>query len=134
MEAHLCNHPNVPHTVWWWPFDETIAPSSRTFDDLEDADLFAQKIIRSNTERINWLKIFRADNESYTCYTWENPKKEKMDAQEVKLEVDMAPFKEVFDNVAQGFADQGKTINRLKISQTIVSLILVVDMLGHLLA
>lgn len=132
MEAHLCNHPKVPHTVWWWPHDEVVAPSSRTFDDLEDADHFAQRLIRSNNERIDWLKIFRSDNESYTCYTWKNTKEDKLDAQQVKLEVDMAPFQEVFDNVAKGFEEQGKAILRLKISQAITIVLLVLDAVGHL--
>lgn len=128
MDAHTCNHPLVPHTVWWWPIDETIAPLSRTFDNLEDADHFAQKIIRSNTDRISWLKIFRADNESYTCYMWESEKEKVMaDTQNVKLEVDMEPLKEAFDNISLGFTNHGKAIRQLRLQQVVLSVFLIGD-------
>lgn len=135
MDAHTCNHPLVPHTVWWWPNDGGYVPMSRTFDNLEDADHFAQKIIRSNDERISWLKIFRADNESYTCYRWDNPKENqtKPSEQKVKLEVDMEPMKEAFDNISLGFKNHGKAIRKLRAMQYALGLGLLADGLVHLL-
>lgn len=137
MEAHICNHPLVPHTVIWWGFeDDPMSSQTRRWDTLEEADLFAQRIIRSNPERLETLQIHRSDNASYVCYTWESPEKGtpvvKNEAK-VTMEVDMEPFKEVFDNVAKGFADQGKAITRLKISQAITIILLVVDAIGHLI-
>lgn len=136
MDAHTCNHPLVPHTVWWMPTDGgPPIPMERGFDNLEDAHRFADKIIRGNSDRMSWLKIFRSDNESYTCYHWESPRKESpVETQKVKLEVDMEPLKEAFDNVALGFKDQGRAINRLKISQLLISLVVAADALAHLIA
>lgn len=122
MEAHTCNHPLVPHTV---EYSVGSGSTRRPFDDLESADAFAQKIIRQNaSKRLVWLKIFRSDNESYVCFRWDNPKKENttVEPQEtVKLEVDMEPLKEAFDNVAQGFKEQGQSIRRLQFFQGILA-------------
>lgn len=133
MEAHICNHPKVPHTVTWMGDDDgsSPAPFSRTFDDLEDADIFSQKIIRSNTERISWLKISRADNETFVCYTWTNSKEKKASEESVKLQIDMEPFKDVFDNISLGFQNHGKAIRRLRVSQTIVTLALILHMVAE---
>lgn len=134
MEAHVCNHPKVRHTVEYHIGDAKpeTATVLREFDDLENADNFAQKIIRQTTGRLSWLKIYRSDNESYVCFRWDNPKGESnMTDNTVKLEVDMDPLKEAFDNVALGFKEQGKSIRRLWIYQGIVSAILSADLLWH---
>jgi len=123
-EAHTCNHPLVPHTVWYWLNGQKSedGPVTRGFETLEAADIFAQKILRQNPKRLAWLKIFRSDNESYTCFRWDNPKKElSVEEQKVKLEVDMEPLKLAFDNVATGFAEQGKSIRRLWLSQVVLA-------------
>lgn len=135
MESHICNHPLVPHTVWYWltgqrPED---GPAYRSFDNLEDADIFAQKILRQNAERLSWMKIFRADNEAYTCFYWENKKEKAVDNETVKLEVDMEPLKEAFDNVALGFKEQGRSIRLLWGSQVGLAILVFGDILTRVL-
>lgn len=115
MEAHTCNHPLVPHTVLYSLGER--ADVSRPFSDLEGADQFAQKIIRQNSARLKWLKVFRGDNESYTCFYWQRPYEVPVENQKVKLEVDMEPLQSAFDSVATGFKEQGKRIKWLTISQ-----------------
>lgn len=128
MEAHTCNHPKVPHTVVWWPNDGDHIPTSRGFDDLEDADHFTQKLIRTSSERIGRLKIARTDNETYVCYTWENPEKKNVaDAGNIKMEIDMEPMKDVFDNISLGFENHGKAIRGLRMSQAAIGFALLVS-------
>lgn len=134
MEAHLCNHPLVPHTVWWMPDDDgPPVPMERSFDTLEDAEFFAHKIIRTNKDRMSWLKIFRSDNESYTCYRWENDKEKPVETQKVKLEVDMEPLKSAFDNVALGFTNQGRSITKLWVFQGVTAGLVIFDLITRLL-
>lgn len=134
MEAHTCNHPKVPHTVIWWV--ETRgprAPSTREFDDLEAADIFAQKLIRQHKDVSAWLKIYRTDNEFYVCFNWDNFKKEMGVAGDntVKLEVDMEPMKEAFDNIALGFKNQGTSIAKLWVFQGITAGLVITDLIAR---
>lgn len=125
MDAHICNHPKVRHTVIYRLGKGEVA---REFPDLEDANEFAQKILRQNSSRLNWLKIFRSDNELYCCFVWESPKqKESIAEEKVKLEIDMEPLASAFENVALGFKNQGSSIKKLWFSQAILASLLVID-------
>lgn len=134
MDAHTCNHPSVSHTVSWHLVDsEDSANPSKTFGHLEDADIFAQKILRQNKDRLLWLKIYRADNETYTCFVWNIPPRKKDDMAEsedmkVKLEVDMEPLASAFENVALGFKNQGASIKRLTYGQAILGTAVLIDL------
>lgn len=124
MEAHLCNHPTVPHIVWYASIvgakDSSV---KRAFENLEDAELFAQKILRQNSNGLAWLKIHRSDNPLYCCYVWERAKtpEDLKEDNTVKIEVDIEPLKAAFDNIALGFKDQGKAIQKLGISIGLVA-------------
>lgn len=131
MDAHLCNHPKVPHTVEWSFMDKSDIPriSDGLFENLEEAQPFAQKIIRQNKDHLSWLKIYRTDNELYSCFVWEAPRTAKVESQKVQLEVDMEPLASAFENVAIGFTRQGNSIKKLQISQIILALTVAVDIL-----
>ena len=76
-----CKHPNRPHTVWWWeqdaPIDHFIpVPLEARYDNRADAVAAAIKL-RDDVEAgrrsplvVKWIKVFRSDNESYTCWRW----------------------------------------------------------------
>jgi hypothetical protein len=116
MEAHTCNHPMVAHTVeYLLQSNSTKQPASVVthFNDLEDADHFAQKIIRQNAGRLTSLKISRADNPAYSCFVWDNPRRDVVDVEKVKLEVDMEPLKSAFETVNQGFKEVRTSIRNL---------------------
>lgn len=125
MEAHTCNHPLVAHTVSYSLGSKHVV---RAFNDLEDADAFAQKVLRQDTARLKSLKIYRSDNESYICFQWEKDGATQSD-ETVKLEVDMNPLKEAFDNVATGFGEQGKAIRSLQILSVVVLFLVVLNFL-----
>lgn len=133
MDAHLCNHPKVPHTVIWCS-EIKGAPShmDRPFEDLEDALTFSHKIIRQNKDHLTWLKIYRSDNELYSCFVWEKPKEDKVEVGKVKLEIDMEPLASAFENVAEGFKNQGRAIKRLTISQTVLGLTITIDIVRQI--
>lgn len=129
MDAHTCNHPLVAHRV---TYSLGKASVSKDFNDLEEAEIFAQKILRQNKGRLRWLKVNRADNDSYVCFRWDNPDKEQVvaEVQKVKLEVDMEPLKSAFDNVAEGFADQGRSIKKLKAMQVVFAAAVILTNVG----
>lgn len=76
-----CQHADLPHTVWWWekdaPDDCFIpVPLEARFDNRADAVAAATKL-RDDVEAgrrsplvVKWIKVFRSDNESYTCWRW----------------------------------------------------------------
>jgi hypothetical protein len=79
-----CEHPDVPHTVWWSDSNEddwaismlSTFPASATFDTRDEAVAAAERIRddveggRRDPTRTTWIKVFRSDNESYTCWRW----------------------------------------------------------------
>ena len=72
----LCVHPLMRHTAWYWiedPNDPVPVPYELHFDNRKDALEFASELIVDPPNRLRWLKIFRAHNEVYECYRWENP-------------------------------------------------------------
>lgn len=68
-----CEHPQQRHTVWYWveDGDPVPAPRSATFDNLDDALQFAQSGVDQEHPALRWVKVFRADNEAYTCARWD---------------------------------------------------------------
>lgn len=135
MEAHLCNHPKVPHAVEY-KVGEAVATVSRDFENLEDADIFAQKIIRQNPGRLRWLKIYRSDNSRYSCFFWENPEKERdmASTQKVQLEVDMEPLASTFENIGIGFKEQGKSIRLLWGMQSAIGILIAGDIIARIIS
>jgi hypothetical protein len=76
MLFNICEDPKEPHTLWWWvddPNDHVPAPYSRQFDNLQDAENAIRDIPLRYLKQIAWMKLFRSDNESYTCGWWDNP-------------------------------------------------------------
>jgi hypothetical protein len=75
-----CDHHDEPHTVWWMEDDGgPPVPMERVFDDQADALQFAGFLKRDGKpegppKTLLWVKVFRSDNESYTCYQWSAPK------------------------------------------------------------
>lgn len=75
MTGEACQHPNEPHTVWYMPLDGgPPIPEQRRWDNRADALAFAERGIEkyAGTGKLAWVKIFRSDNESYTCFRWED--------------------------------------------------------------
>lgn len=70
---------NVPHRVWWWihdPNDPVPVPYQATYDTGLEAEAAARKFVQERNdpyERLRWIKVFRAGNEAYEIYRWENP-------------------------------------------------------------
>lgn len=63
-----CDHADQPHTVYVGVEDGgPPVPIAHKFDNQEDALEFAGAI---NRTRVWLIKVFRSDNESYTCYRW----------------------------------------------------------------
>lgn len=76
MSALTCKDSDKPHTLWYWiedPNDPAPAPYSLLFDDRLDALDHAAAITTNPINELRWVKIFRSDNETYTCYRWNNP-------------------------------------------------------------
>jgi len=72
----LCVHPMMRHTVWYWledPNDPYLVPYELHFDNRKDALEWASHQVASPPVELRWIKIFRAHNEVYECYRWENP-------------------------------------------------------------
>lgn len=70
-----CQHPRREHRVWWWVEDGDPIPVPReaVFDNRADA---MDAVIQALTDpplHLRWVKVFRSDNESYTCFRWTNP-------------------------------------------------------------
>jgi hypothetical protein len=79
-----CEFADQPHTVWWDECnDEDLAmsmqavfPMGAKFDTRAEAVAAAEKIRddveagRRDPTRTSWIKVFRSDNESYTCWRW----------------------------------------------------------------
>lgn len=74
-----CQHPGQEHTVWWmW---DTLdlgghpIPDQARFDTREEAVTFAERGVAKQKDdpRFLWVKVFRSDNETYTCWRWERP-------------------------------------------------------------
>ena len=68
-----CAQADQPHTVWWWNSAEADAggppvPLSAGFDNQADALDAAEKLV--GKPGISWVKVFRSDNENYTCWRW----------------------------------------------------------------
>lgn len=74
LDVGTCEHPDQPHTVWYWVEDGgPPVPNSATFDNLADALRYAEPGSRSaSAYLLRWIKVFRSDNEAYTCWRWEN--------------------------------------------------------------
>lgn len=69
-----CVHGDRPHTVMYWLADGGPSiPMIASFDSQPEAITFAESGINQNNPILRWIKIFRSDNESYTCWRWENP-------------------------------------------------------------
>ncbi len=69
-----CIHGTRPHTVMYWLADGgPPVPMIARFDSQPDAVDFAERCIQKDNPILRWIKIFRSDNESYTCWRWENP-------------------------------------------------------------
>lgn len=71
-----CRHPNRPHTLWWWDDRDAAhmpAPMSVTYDGRADAVSAAEIITADPPPGLHWVKVFRADNEVYTCWRWNRP-------------------------------------------------------------
>lgn len=75
-----CKHEFWEHTVWWWvnyPNHTTIpVPHSAKFDNRAEAIEAVRTMIEDPSPSLRWIKVFRSDNETYTCYRWENPEEE----------------------------------------------------------
>ena len=65
-----CLHLEQPHTVWWMheDIDPIPVPLEARFDNRADAIERARAL--SENPSVEWIKIFRSDNESYTCWRW----------------------------------------------------------------
>ncbi len=68
-----CEHADQPHTVWWSNRAESgtggpPACASASFHHQTDALDAAKKLV--DNPEITWVKVFRSDNESYTCWRW----------------------------------------------------------------
>lgn len=61
--------------MYWVEDGGPPIPNTATFDNRRDALAFVQSGIDQAAEqtRLRWIKVFRADNEAYTCFRWENP-------------------------------------------------------------
>lgn len=70
-----CEHPNERHTIWYWidDGDPIPVPHAATFDNRADAVRQAESWVKEARPSLRWMKIFRADNEMYVCWLWENP-------------------------------------------------------------
>jgi hypothetical protein len=68
-----------PHTCWYWiddPNDPIPAPYSFTMDSAAECEERAQQFIEERNDpqnRLRWVKVFRADNEAYETFRWDNP-------------------------------------------------------------
>jgi hypothetical protein len=71
-----CQHADEPHMVYWWNDAEFASggppvPLAAQFDNRADALAAAQKLV--GKQNVSWVKVFRSDNENYTCWRWEQP-------------------------------------------------------------
>jgi hypothetical protein len=79
-----CQHADQPHTMRWWDREGELItpyPASARFDNHDDA-IAAAVMMRDDIEagrlspvRFPWIKVFRLDNESYTC--WHYPTEDR---------------------------------------------------------
>lgn len=82
MSMDACKHSDAPHTVWWWeqpPAHASMSafvPCGRRYDNRADAVAFATRL-RDDVEAgrisplvVKWIRVFRSDNEVYTCWRW----------------------------------------------------------------
>jgi hypothetical protein len=51
--------------------DPIPVPRELRFDDRADAVAAAEKLTKN--PQMEWVKVFRSDNESYTCWRWTTP-------------------------------------------------------------
>jgi hypothetical protein len=72
-----CKHKDQPHTAWYWVEDGAAVPFPYTvkFDNWYDMMEIVGTFVAENGEnsRLRWIKGFRSDNETYTCFRWSNP-------------------------------------------------------------
>lgn len=70
-----CVHGDRPHTVMYWVEDGgPPIPMTATFDTQPEAVAFAMTGVNQQENLfLRWIKIFRSDNETYTCWRWTNP-------------------------------------------------------------
>lgn len=75
MSESTCQHPHREHRVWWWVEDGDPVPAPREalFDSRADAMKVVDQALAGPPLHLRWVKVFRADNESYTCFRWSNP-------------------------------------------------------------
>lgn len=80
-DGSRCKDHNKPHILWYMledPNDPVPAPYSLTYDTQQDAldtarVLIDKTISHPQRSALLWLKVFRADNEAYTCFIWHRP-------------------------------------------------------------
>lgn len=69
-----CAHEDQSHTVMYWVEDGgPPIPMMAKRDTLEKTLAFAHSGIKQDNVLLRWIKIYRSDNEGYTCWRWENP-------------------------------------------------------------
>lgn len=76
-----CKHRGQPHSVWYMLDDPNAPfpyPNMLTYDTQQEALDLARVIIdktiaRPHESLLLWIKVFRSDNEAYTCFRWERP-------------------------------------------------------------
>lgn len=129
MDAQICNHPDESHTVWYWLDDGgPPIPMSARLDNVREARRFADRIIAQNNTQLRWIKIFRTDNEAYTCFRWENP---VTSSNSIKVNVDTTAFSSTFKTVADRFDRHWKAIKILMVNQLILAIVFLVHFVSH---
>jgi hypothetical protein len=100
-EIEVCRHPDEPHTVWWMRDDEPDmpVPLEAKYDNLEDARPHAENLTKN--PHVEWVKIFRSDNEGYTCWRWNRPERRDLSDTEAHIHVEGESRAE-FDEAVQG--------------------------------
>lgn len=70
-----CDHPDRKHTVWWWveDGDPVPVPRSATLDSRAEALAYVADALADPPVHLRWVRVFRADNEAYECWRWDNP-------------------------------------------------------------
>lgn len=76
-----CKDADKPHILWYMLDDQNDpvpVPYSLTYDTQQDALDMVRVIIDKTVARpheslLIWAKVFRADNEAYTCFQWNRP-------------------------------------------------------------
>lgn len=127
-----CRHPDSPHTVMYWLNDGgPPIPMTARFDNVEDARQFAESGIDQDNSLLRWVKIFRSDNESYTCYQWDNPVAEAKNLT-VKVDVDSKEFVGAMNRVRTRLSKYDRSIRNLWIGQMIVSTAVLIHVAEHL--